>query len=246
MLALKIAEGDAAIGARAAYESLPLSAFEPQFARLGIECDTRELVAPKALFQRALGEMYASLPAELRYVHNGNLKLVMEGEADIDAGTAIGSWLIRRLFRLPETGADLPVRVEITPSGRGEIWRRQFGSHKFHTRLSAPRTPRRSRVSERFGPLTCALDLSYAEGKLHYAIAGANFLGIPLPRRYWPRVSASEFARGERFHFDVRIDLPIFGMLLHYRGWLMQPCDAPVGSDPTERVLVSNDTVWPG
>jgi hypothetical protein len=36
-----------------------------------------------------------------------------------------------------------------------------------------------------------------------------------------PRSDASEFTGPDgRFHFDVRISLPIGGLLVHYRGWL--------------------------
>ena len=46
------------------------------------------------------------------------------------------------------------------------------------------------------------------------------FLG--LPRFLAPRSDTREYQDEQgRFRFDVRLSLPLIGLLAHYRGWLM-------------------------
>jgi hypothetical protein len=46
---------------------------------------------------------------------------------------------------------------------------------------------------------------------------------LPLPESWFSRVSAREWAEGDRYHFDVQAALPVAGPLVHYRGWLGVP-----------------------
>jgi hypothetical protein len=45
-------------------------------------------------------------------------------------------------------------------------------------------------------------------------------LGVPLPAAWFRGVTSRESADGPRYHFDVRAQLPIAGLLVHYRGTL--------------------------
>jgi hypothetical protein len=45
--------------------------------------------------------------------------------------------------------------------------------------------------------------------------------GIPLPQALAPFGSAYESAEDGRFHFHVEIRLPVIGLIVGYRGWLV-------------------------
>jgi hypothetical protein len=47
-----------------------------------------------------------------------------------------------------------------------------------------------------------------------------RFLGIRLPHALLPRTKAFETVENGVFRFDVRVGLPLVGLLAHYRGWL--------------------------
>jgi len=74
-----------------------------------------------------------------------------------------------------------------------------------------------------------ALGLSVREGELDLPVSSGRLFGLPLPRALLPLSVARESVDAEgRFRFDVRLSLPIFGLLAHYRGWL-EPAAAPAG-----------------
>jgi len=51
-------------------------------------------------------------------------------------------------------------------------------------------------------------------------MTGWSMFGVPLPLALAPRSPAREWEEDGRFHFDVPIDLPLIGRVIHYRGWL--------------------------
>jgi Domain of unknown function (DUF4166) len=53
-------------------------------------------------------------------------------------------------------------------------------------------------------------------------VRGAQIFGIPLPGFLLPSSNTFENADDQgRFRFDVRLGLPVSGLLAHYRGWLL-------------------------
>ena len=76
-------------------------------------------------------------------------------------------------------------------------------------------------IVEAFGPFRFALDLTADQKSLDFPVATWSLGSLPLPRRLAP-ASVSREVQDEagRFCFDVRLSLPVFGLLVHYRGWL--------------------------
>jgi len=208
-------------GAMACVGLLSLADINQEFARFGIL--TRTSVAERALFRRALGSAFDDLPAPIRHAHEVADRLLLAGQATIEpAPHAIGR-LIARLIGFPATASEVPVSVEMRVDADDEIWTRTFGTARFASRLSTS-TP--GRVRERFGPLAFDLELAATGAGLDLVVIAARIGFVRLPAFLTPQSFAKERIDGEgRFHFDVPVSLPVLGLLVHYRGWLVPSTD---------------------
>jgi Domain of unknown function (DUF4166) len=92
-------------------------------------------------------------------------------------------------------------------------------------------------VLERFGPFTFELAIGADADGLRLKIVAGRLGLLPLPRALLPRSAACEFVDDAgRFRFDVPISLPIFGLVVHYSGWLAPAVSAPAVHSPAAAV----------
>lgn len=217
-------EGRLAPGARSASGALTLAEIEAEMAPYAITTRREESVHGASVFVEALGDTaFAALPAPVAALHDAAGPPVWHGRACVEAGTHPLARSLRRLIGLPEAARDLPVSVTIErvigDDGEAELWTRNFGGSRFTSRLSADG---RGGIEEAFGPLHFRLGIAANADGIAFPVTGARCLGIPLPRRLLPRSEAREFVDEEgRFRFDIRLTLPLVGLLTHYRGWLV-------------------------
>src|SRR5512144_1685301 len=76
-------------------------------------------------------------------------------------------------------------------------------------------------MCERFGPFAFGIALKREADRLRLVIRRWSVLGIRLPHALAPFGSAYESAEDGRFHFHVEIRLPVIGLIVGYRGWLV-------------------------
>jgi hypothetical protein len=76
---------------------------------------------------------------------------------------------------------------------------------------------------ERFGLFRFGFTLPSGPDGLHMQLCRWWWCSIPLPLALAFRSGAREWEEDGRFHFDVPIILPLVGLLVHYRGWLVMP-----------------------
>lgn len=209
-------------GARSAAEALDLAAIEAEMAPYAISTSQDERAVGPALFETALGaQAFAMLPAAVRAFHANDAEPVWQGRAEVSRGDGRAIGLICRLFGLPAAGTERPVTVSVT---RGdsfdetcEIWTRNFAGERFSSHLSL----NSGELREAFGPFSFTLAAEGDRAGLSLPIAAWRVFGLPLPRFLMPSAEARETVDEDgRFRFDVRLSLPFFGMLAHYRGWL--------------------------
>jgi len=167
------------------------------------------------LFERALGEAYATLPSCVRVLHAGSGR--WRGEATVERGHGALSRLCAWLTRLPPAGAH-PVVVDIVTERDGERWTRRYGAaHAMPSRLWIARGV----LHERLGPATLRYRMTVEAGAIVWRVTGIRIFGLlPLPASGFAGVEARESGDEGRYRFDVRARLPGIGLLVHYRGWL--------------------------
>jgi hypothetical protein len=211
-------------GARAAAQELELDAYEAQFAARRILSGIRDdagdgETAP--LFRRVLGEAWDRLPESVRALHAHMEAQACQGLATVERGTGLFARVVAALFRFPRAATAVPLRVDIAPRGRGEVWRRRFGTRSFLSRLAPGRGRWERHVVERFGPFAFAIALVVEGATLRYVVRGWSLFGIALPRRWAPGGATREFDDGGRFGFDVQIRHAPLGLIVRYKGWLV-------------------------
>jgi hypothetical protein len=147
--------------------------------------------------------------------------LVLEGKADAASPDhVLGAW-IARLFRLPRSGVDMPVRVEMRSEDDGsETWTRIYPGVTMRSNLRNADSATHQ-VDEVLGPLSIRLQWNASERGLQLRTISARMFGCPLPDFLRPRSHASETvgANGQ-FYFNVSIALPQIGTIVRYEGSL--------------------------
>ncbi|WP_157960180.1 DUF4166 domain-containing protein [Albibacillus kandeliae] len=173
------------------------------------------------LFERALGsETFAALPPNLRALHDVTGVRVWRGLADVERGTSLIARTAGRLFGLPPAASGMAVTVTMTSDGEGETWQRQFGTFSLQSRLGLAGPPGSGLIWERMGPVRATVPLALTGQGLGWPISSIRLLGLPLPRALLPRSEVTESDRDGKAWFDVKLTLPVGGLLVRYRGWL--------------------------
>jgi hypothetical protein len=174
-----------------------------------------------SLYRQAIGPAFDAMPPPLRALHDLPHSTVFRGEAEVIAARHPLARLIARLTGFPTRSYACKVEVRIDVDADGETWHRDFGGHRFHSRMRCVD----GCLVETLGPhrITFRLDTDAAGLRMHPV--RWHMLGMPLPRMFWPRIEAREHADGGRFHFDVATAFPIVGTVIHYRGALSPVTD---------------------
>jgi predicted DCC family thiol-disulfide oxidoreductase YuxK len=177
------------------------------------------------LYQRVLGAAFAQLPPEIREMHQVERTHTAAGRAKVTRGHGLVSRIVGWLVGFPAAANDVEVRVVFTARRGVETWSRTFAGRAFR---STQKAAGHGLLVERFGAFACALRVTAGEAGLDLAPIRAALLGIPVPRILLPRIVATERVIDGRFCFHVEIELPFFGPLICYRGWLerISGCEA--------------------
>ncbi len=219
-----------ASGARAGVCDLELADYEAMFRQRTIYTGVRvpdKLLAPAPLYHRLLGSAWDTLPAPIREMHDLRGTMTAAGTAQIERGPGLLAALVATLFRFPRSGNDVPVQVRFDERAGREDWRRTFGDHGFTSVQYAGSHNYERLLCERFGPFTFGMGLVSADARLYLVIRKWTFCGLPLPLLLAPRGTSYETVIDGRFNFHVEISMPLVGLVVRYRGWLI-PASKPV------------------
>lgn len=209
-------------GARTAHRDLELDDYAPLLAKRTIYTGFRGLTDGRSLYEQTLGEAAARLSAPVRGLHRLDAPPRWSGRGTVIRGTGMLAALVAVIMRFPRAQADCPVTVEFARTHDGkETWRRTFGSDGFASTQEAGRGRWSGLVVERFGPLAFAMAVVENNGRLRVVPRYWSAFGIPMPRFLGPTADAVEHGADGRFNFDVAMRLPVIGLVVHYRGWLL-------------------------
>ncbi|PJK11282.1 hypothetical protein CO608_02160 [Lysobacteraceae bacterium NML08-0793] len=169
------------------------------------------------LFQRLLGAEFYHLGEEVRHLHGFIAPPHWQGQCTVQRGEGrLARWLCA-LAKMPPSMCDAPLQVRFQRSPEKEIWQRSFADHPLSSTLKA----RQGRLQERIGPLSLRLRLYRIDAVLHWIGEGARLFGVlPLPAGWFEEIRCREYGEAGRYHFEVEVNLPLIGRLIHYQGWL--------------------------
>lgn len=226
---------DASPGAFAGHEIAGLADYEPWFAREGIQTHLQITATSQAgmveeqsrpLYRRVLEDAFDRLPAAVRDLHEVTVRRRFSGRASVTGARGLIAWVVARIVGFPRDMEDIPVAVTLEREGEKEIWRRDFNGQKFHSIQYVGAGRYEGMLVEQFGPMRFGLAVLSDATTLRLDVMRWDFLGLPLPSMLAPRCDAFEQEVDGVFRFSVQISLPIFGMLVHYRGHLRPEADA--------------------
>lgn len=177
---------------------------------------------------QVLGSSFDRLPPLVRSVHDARARKEFSGRCSIESGR---NWLARmiQLFAsLPRRShADVAVhvvieRIERSEEGESsesrETWTRHFGEHRMQSIIRAGCGV----LEECFGPIVLRFALSVEPNRLVWTLVGARFLFLPLPAALFAGCGAFETIVDGRYWFDARAHIAGIGLLVHYKGWLVE------------------------
>jgi hypothetical protein len=174
----------------------------------------------RPLYHWLLGDAARRLPPVIYRMHATAPRVVAVGTGTVTRGTNVVTRFLADLHRMPAAGRDRPLTVTFEAAEDCERIMRSYPDTTLVTHQSAGGPAGSFLLAERFGPFALSIRLSADEEGIDFALIAVRWHGMRLPRPAWPRLQASERADGEIYRFHVRIDLPLLGRLIEYRGTL--------------------------
>jgi hypothetical protein len=169
------------------------------------------------LYERAMGDRYARLPAAVQHFHRLQGRVVLHGSVETFSPTSsLGRWLARFLGT-PRQDTAGPIRFELDASPDHESWTRRFPSQRMTSHMRWVQ----GRIEERLGAARLTFELSAEDGALTMKLIRLRFFGVRCPRWLMPHVVAEERGEGDALHFRVSASLPLAGVVASYHGHLV-------------------------
>lgn len=176
------------------------------------------MTAP-SLYERAMGDSYALLPAAVQRFHRLSGRVVLHGSVQTHAPASSLARVLAFCLGAPQRASSGPIRFELDASPVVERWTRCFPTQTMTSRLRLVA----GSVEEQLGAARLTFQLLAADGRLEMALTRMRFLGVPCPRWLLPRITAEESGDDDRFHFRVCAALPWVGTVASYHGHLDIP-----------------------
>ncbi|MEO9650424.1 MAG: DUF4166 domain-containing protein [Roseobacter sp.] len=220
----RLLSGATPYGADYAHRAVSLSEILHEMHPYDISAGASTTLNDPGIFERALGaKAFETLPKQLSNFHGSNGPVLWSGRADVDRGTGILAKTIGKIFGFPNAGQEIAVTVAIDRFCQAdgtlvETWTRSFAGRHMSSNLKAFNE---KKITEQFWPFTFILHLDVNAGKIEMPVTGWKIGKLALPTWLAPKSQTSEFVdENGRFRFDVKLTMPLIGMLAHYRGWL--------------------------
>ncbi len=211
-----------AAGARAAIGELELTDYDRLFAQRAITAGVRARTdANVPLYARILGDAWDRLPEVLRQMHTPGGGMIAAGRATVERGRSPLARLIAAIFGFPPAAADVPVQVTFNVNENGEQWERNFARRRFSSLQAEGRGRSDRLLAERFGPFEFGLALVVDGDRMRLIPCRWSAFGLAMPLCFIPSGDCFETVEGGRFRFHVEICLPLAGLVVRYRGWLV-------------------------
>lgn len=171
------------------------------------------------IFPELLGGNFQHLPTQVQALHTSGTS-VWRGEAQVIRGKSLLGRVVAFIFGFPQASNKVPVAVSIQADSNGERWERNFAGKTFVSQLRLGKGRYQGYMLERFGPINVALEMVIQDEKLYFQPRHWNLLGMPLPKFLIPKEGSYEYEKDNTFYFDVKLEAPVVGLIVAYKGWL--------------------------
>lgn len=182
--------------------------------------------APRpSMYRRILGDAYDRLPPLVRAMHEVESRHTARGRGRVSRGIGLARNLMADFLGMPPEARDIPVETTFSLAQGAETITRNYNGAILITRqamvpVNAAEAGSPALLLEKFGPVALFIRLEGSEEGITFHLQRCSLLGLPLPRMFLPRLVARERERGGKYHYFVRIELPLVGKLIEYEGLL--------------------------
>lgn len=173
-----------------------------------------------AIFPALLGDNFHEMPEPLQDLHRGERSSYWEGDALIRGAHNFAGRIIATLIGFPSDDQHTRARVSIDVTREGETWTRTFGDKQFVSHLALGTGREAGLMCERFGIFTIATDIIWQDEQLWFIPRRWRIGPLPLPNMLLPKGSSFECVHKGLFEFNVRIEVPVIGLIAAYKGTL--------------------------
>lgn len=170
------------------------------------------------LYQRILGAAFQALDPILKRIHDERPVKHYSGHCDIESDRTLLARVVASLGGLPSHGDNVAVTVTMNCESGSELWTRRFGAHRMRSCLTFDC----GYLRERLGPVVFTFDLRPTPKRIDWHVVSARLWPIPIPIAWLIDCSASEGIIDGRYTFDVKARVRGVGMIVHYKGWLVE------------------------
>jgi hypothetical protein len=171
-----------------------------------------------SLYSHLLGAAFDRLPPILKDMHDARVLKHYAGMCHVTRGQG---WVVRaiaRFARLPPPDPQTPITITIERSDAGETWTRHFRGHEMRSVLH----PRHRMLEERLGAMALSFELLAEANRIVWSLRSARLIFVPLPISWFAPCAASETVADGRYCFDVAVGIRGIGLIVHYKGWLVE------------------------
>lgn len=178
-----------------------------------------------SMYRRILGDAYDRLPPLVRDMHEVESRHTARGRGRVSRGTGLASRLMANVLGMPPEARDIPVETTFSLEQGAETITRNYNGAILVTRqamvpVNAAETGSPALLLEKFGPVALFIRLEGTQEGITFHLQRCSLLGLPLPRFLSPRLVARERMSDGKYHYFVRIELPLVGKLIEYEGLL--------------------------
>lgn len=173
-----------------------------------------------AIFPAVLGDTFYELPKALQDLHHGEFSSEWKGNVSTRGAQNFAGRIIAALVGLPSEDHQTSARVSIEVTREGETWTRSFGGKQFRSHLSLGVGREEGLICERFGIITVATAITWRDRRLWFIPRRWRIGALPLPNALLPKGDSFECVREGSFAFNVRIEVPVVGLIAAYEGTL--------------------------
>ena len=173
-----------------------------------------------AIFPAVLGDSFCELPKPLQELHRGEYNSEWQGNASIRGASNYVGRIVAALVGFPVSDEETSARVSIEVTRQGETWTRSLGGRQFRSHLSVGTGREAGLMCERFGIITVAMTITWQNDQLRFVPRHWKMGPVPLPSALLPNGDSFECVSDGSFAFNVRVEMPIIGLIAAYEGTL--------------------------
>lgn len=175
-----------------------------------------EVIPTGSLYQNMLLGRYAVLPQAVQRLHAVDGEIKYSGRAEVKRGRGYIVNLLADLLSLPKAGSNVDVNVHIEQQGDKEIWTRHFNGQKFRS----VQWHKGGLLYERLPLTTLVMAVETSQERLRLELQQVYVFGLPVAGLLRPKVTAVETQQFTSFCFHIKVELPLLGLLVEYKGAL--------------------------